>query len=232
MWHGLDRKTFEWHPTIDYSKCTGCGLCVITCGHDVFHWDTGSGKPIVAKPGDCVLGCTTCGKLCPTDAISFPSDSRRFIQDILRRHGTTVFKKAGEELEERLKKHPFLAQQRDPSSEPSPRFRTWHGIDRKEIEWYPRIDEDKCIGCGLCVVTCGEARLVWGFDPERRKAVVLQPYNCMVGCNNCEVNCPRGAISFPDFKVVREAVSRISPDTLRLELEKKLEKKPHLAVKQ
>jgi len=106
--------------------------------------------------------------------------------------------------------------------------KAWHGLDRKEIPWYPSLDEGECIGCGLCVVTCGQARLVWGFDGERRKAVLLQPYNCMVGCNNCEVNCPRGAISFPDVRVVRDAASRIDPSVLRAEVEEKLRKKPHL----
>ncbi|UNQ73803.1 4Fe-4S dicluster domain-containing protein [Infirmifilum sp. NZ] len=230
MWHGLPRERFEWHPSIDYSKCTGCGLCFVTCGHDVFHWDRKSGKPVVAKPGDCVMGCTTCGKLCPAEAITFPSDAREFIQGVLREHGATVFKSAREELEERLSKYPFLAERREPSAEPSPAFKAWHGLDRKEIPWYPSLDEGKCIGCGLCVVTCGQARLVWGFDRERRKAVLLQPYNCMVGCNNCEVNCPRSAISFPDARVVRDAASRIDPSVLRAEVEEKLRKKPHLAI--
>jgi len=231
MWHGLRREEFEWHPVIDYSKCTGCGLCFVTCGRDVFHWDAKSNKPVVAKPGDCVLGCTTCGRLCPAEAISFPSDAREFIQGVLRRHGATVFGSVREELEERIRKYPFLAERREPSTEPSPQFRLWHGLSRREIEWYPSINAEKCADCGLCVVTCGEARLVWGFDREKRKAVVLQPYNCMVGCNNCEVNCPRGAISFPDSKVVREAVSRIDPRVLKSELEEKLKKKPQLLIK-
>jgi len=69
-----------------------------------------------------------------------------------------------------------------------------------------------------------------GLRRVRRKAVLLQPYNCMVGCNNCEVNCPRGAISFPDVRVARDAASRIDPSVLRAEVEEKLRKKPHLAI--
>jgi len=33
--------------------------------------------------------------------------------------------------------------------------KTWHGILREEIPWYPTVNEEKCIDCGLCFVTCG-----------------------------------------------------------------------------
>ena len=72
-------------------------------------------------------------------------------------------------------------------------FSKWRGIDRKEIEWYPIIDENKCIGCGMCITTCG--RNV--FDFKKNKSKVKNPYNCMVGCDNCSIYCPAGAISFP-----------------------------------
>ncbi len=74
-------------------------------------------------------------------------------------------------------------------------FSKWWGIERKEIEWYPIIDEKKCIGCGVCVATCG--REVFEFDFKKNRARVKNPYNCMVGCDNCRVYCPAGAISFP-----------------------------------
>jgi Pyruvate/2-oxoacid:ferredoxin oxidoreductase delta subunit len=32
---------------------------------------------------------------------------------------------------------------------------TWHGVPRKEIPWFPTVDYDACIGCGLCYLTCG-----------------------------------------------------------------------------
>ncbi|RLI86369.1 MAG: hypothetical protein DRO76_04020 [Candidatus Altiarchaeales archaeon] len=74
-------------------------------------------------------------------------------------------------------------------------FSRWWGIGRKEIEWYPTIDEDKCIGCGMCITTCG--RGVFEFDKDKNKSKVKNPYNCMVGCDNCSIYCPAGAISFP-----------------------------------
>jgi len=34
-----------------------------------------------------------------------------------------------------------------------PKFSKFHGIDREKIDWYPVIDESRCVGCGLCVTT-------------------------------------------------------------------------------
>jgi len=28
----------------------------------------------------------------------------------------------------------------------------WWGIDRKEIEWFPQINYDKCARCGVCFI--------------------------------------------------------------------------------
>ncbi len=72
-------------------------------------------------------------------------------------------------------------------------FSKWRGIDRKEIEWYPIIDESKCLGCGMCLITCGRGVFEYG----KNKSKVKNPYNCMVGCDNCRVYCPAEAISFP-----------------------------------
>ena len=78
----------------------------------------------------------------------------------------------------------------------------WHGIPRKDIPWFPTVDENKCIQCGLCYVTCG--RMVFEMDEERRTSVVVEPYRCMVGCTTCGNICPSGAISFPDRGVVQK----------------------------
>ena len=77
---------------------------------------------------------------------------------------------------------------------------TWHGIPRKEIPWYPTVDENKCIGCGLCFVTCGRNVYVM----EGKKAKVENPYNCLVGCTTCANICPVEAISFPDKSLVHK----------------------------
>lgn len=78
----------------------------------------------------------------------------------------------------------------------------WHGIPRREIPWFPTIDEKACINCGLCYVTCG--RLVFEMDEEKRKAVVVGPYRCMVGCTTCANICPTEAIAFPERSTVQK----------------------------
>lgn len=82
----------------------------------------------------------------------------------------------------------------------------WHGIPRKEIEWYPRVIEENCIGCGLCYLTCG--RDVYDFDFERKKPVVFRPYNCMVGCNTCGMICTQDAIEFPSLAYLRGVIKK------------------------
>lgn len=109
-------------------------------------------------------------------------------------------------------------------------FSKWHGLDRGRIEWHPTIDEKRCTGCGLCVVTCGEKRNVFGYDRERRKAVVLTPNNCMVGCVNCMVGCLWNAISFPEPESVRALAKSLAPTALDRELEQKLSENPGLGV--
>lgn len=47
----------------------------------------------------------------------------------------------------------------------------WHGIPRTEIPWYPSINEDRCIGCELCYVSCFYA-IRCHFDGNRRCAGV------------------------------------------------------------
>jgi CDP-4-dehydro-6-deoxyglucose reductase len=76
----------------------------------------------------------------------------------------------------------------------------WHGVPREEIVWYPTVNEDACIGCGTCVTGC--SRLVYRYDYERRKAVVADPINCMVGCTTCANTCPTNAISFPPLSSI------------------------------
>jgi NAD-dependent dihydropyrimidine dehydrogenase PreA subunit len=72
-WWGIPRQQIPWYPEVDYESCIGCGLCIVTCGRSVYDWDLEKNKPIVARPYNCLVGCSTCSNLCPKDAISFPS---------------------------------------------------------------------------------------------------------------------------------------------------------------
>ncbi|HEY62816.1 MAG TPA: ferredoxin family protein [Anaerolineae bacterium] len=76
--------------------------------------------------------------------------------------------------------------------------KTWHGIPREEIPWFPTVDNDTCIGCTLCYVSCGRAV----YEMQDNKAVVENPYNCMVGCSTCATVCPVEAITFPGRELI------------------------------
>jgi NAD-dependent dihydropyrimidine dehydrogenase PreA subunit len=68
----VPREKIPWHPTVDPSKCTGCRVCLEFCRHGVYEWDEGAGRPVVARPLNCLVGCSGCEPKCPAGAISFP----------------------------------------------------------------------------------------------------------------------------------------------------------------
>jgi NAD-dependent dihydropyrimidine dehydrogenase PreA subunit len=70
-WHGIPREEIPWMPTVDAEACIGCQLCYITCGRAVYEMRDGTAVAVAAM--ECVVGCSTCGNVCPTGAISFPA---------------------------------------------------------------------------------------------------------------------------------------------------------------
>ncbi|GEM_PF-1517086 len=107
-------------------------------------------------------------------------------------------------------------------------FEYWHGIKRSEIDWCPVIDEEKCVGCGICVITCG--RGVYKYDYEKKKSKVVNPNNCMVACQTCANLCPVEAISFTkEPQTTRDKAQSIIKETgvfanVKKELEEKKER--------
>ena len=69
-------------------------------------------------------------------------------------------------------------------------------LPREKIPWYPAIDEGLCTNCGICVDFCPNG--VYAVDDIR--TIVAVPYNCVVGCSNCESLCVPGAIRFPEME--------------------------------
>jgi NAD-dependent dihydropyrimidine dehydrogenase PreA subunit len=62
-----------WFPTVDAGKCIGCELCYVTCGREVYETKADKfHKAVVERPYNCMVGCSTCAVVCPTQAISFP----------------------------------------------------------------------------------------------------------------------------------------------------------------
>ncbi len=94
------------------------------------------------------------------------------------------------------------ADQKTETTTGQPATALWHGVQRKSIEWYPTVDEDACIGCGMCFATCGKKvyQIVDG------KSKVVSPYSCMVGCQTCMNLCLSDAISFPNVDMVRDLI--------------------------
>jgi NAD-dependent dihydropyrimidine dehydrogenase PreA subunit len=61
----------EWGLTLDAEACTGGGVCIDFCHHDVYRWATDENKVMVARKLHCVPGRSHCGTLCDAQAISF-----------------------------------------------------------------------------------------------------------------------------------------------------------------
>jgi NAD-dependent dihydropyrimidine dehydrogenase PreA subunit len=96
-WHGIAREEIPWYPTVSPNACIGCTLCYATCGRDVYDFDYDRHLAVVAEPYNCMVGCSTCGTVCPTEAISFPD--RALIQRIEREY--RVIKVARKEAREK-----------------------------------------------------------------------------------------------------------------------------------
>ena len=99
--HGVDREKIQWNPTIDESKCLGCGMCATSCTRGVYKFDYENKKSKVVNPTNCMVACQTCANLCPAGAISFaenetPRDkAQRIVKDF------ELLSKAKEDLEKR-----------------------------------------------------------------------------------------------------------------------------------
>ncbi|MFW9950750.1 MAG: 4Fe-4S binding protein [Candidatus Thorarchaeota archaeon] len=82
----------------------------------------------------------------------------------------------------------------------------WYGIPREEINWSPEIDNNKCIGCGLCVLECPTH--AFRYDFKKHVAEVINPYKCKIGCTICANICLVKAIKLPPlpeiYKLMKE----------------------------
>jgi NAD-dependent dihydropyrimidine dehydrogenase PreA subunit len=82
--------------------------------------------------------------------------------------------------------------------------RVWHDPRKELFPWYPTLFEGKCDGCGACVPAC--PRQVLGWNPEKTKALVMEPYECAKGCQLCARACSRQAIVMPPVAVLQRRV--------------------------
>ena len=60
-----------------------------------------------------------------------------------------------------------------------------------EQEHAIEIDEDKCIGCGICIGFCNVDAIAVN---EQRGVVEVIALEICIECHSCQQNCPEGAI--------------------------------------
>ena len=65
------------------------------------------------------------------------------------------------------------------------------------------IDQEKCAGCGICMVICPVD--VFRMDWDNGRAIITYPEDCLT-CYLCEMQCPENAISVDPFKEVMPPV--------------------------
>jgi NAD-dependent dihydropyrimidine dehydrogenase PreA subunit len=76
-YEGIPRSKIPWDPKIDYKKCSTCGKCVEFCHTGAFQLQEKNGKKqTVVKPNTCVVLCRGCEDICPSGAISHPSEEQ------------------------------------------------------------------------------------------------------------------------------------------------------------
>lgn len=78
-YRGIPREEISWFPTIDYEKCTRCGVCVEFCHQKVYSRE--GDRPEVTGPYRCIIGCTGCQGKCEAGAISFPN-MRKLVEEL------------------------------------------------------------------------------------------------------------------------------------------------------
>ena len=105
-WKGIPREEIEWYPTVNKDKCTGCGMCVTSCGRNVFDFDPDNKKAVVARPLQCMVGCTSCQVWCIYDAISFPDQD--YVKNLIKKRG--VLKLAKQQLKEKIENGENIAE--------------------------------------------------------------------------------------------------------------------------
>ena len=73
------------------------------------------------------------------------------------------------------------------------------GYPREKINWFPTVNTEKCLKCGMCM---NRGKNVYKWTDNGPK--VVSPYNCVIGCTTCGNLCLGNAISFPDIESVRQ----------------------------
>ena len=90
--------------------------------------------------------------------------------------------------------------------------KTYKGIPRKKIPWYPIIDYEKCIGCGKCFEFCHNRVFDIEEKDGEKRVIVKNPYNCVVLCTGCQPECPVGAIAHPSEEETIKIIKKLKKE--------------------
>ena len=83
-----------------------------------------------------------------------------------------------------------------------------YGLPRKEIDWYPRIDPEKC-DPSKCDYFCVDYCHMKVYKRVGDEVEVDDPHNCNVPSQSCAPRCPTDAISFPSKRELRRMLRNL-----------------------
>ena len=145
------------------SKCVGCRLCVSACGRKVLRVSKRKDQFLLPEMdftyGWCSPSCTRCGSVCPTGAIERveSKDKRSHHVGLAVWHADRCIAKIkGETCKACFRHCPVKA--------------------ITLVDGLPKVDAEKCIGCGACEHYCPArpktAMVVEGVDVHRVGSVI------------------------------------------------------------
>jgi MauM/NapG family ferredoxin protein len=152
------------------ARCISCGACMKVCPTNAIHPCTFKNgfqrlytPKIVARIGGCEEKCHICGYVCPTGAIrNLSYEEKRFAKI-----GTAV-----------INRHRCLAWEQNKECVVCDEICPYNAITPKIVQTttgpfkVPIVDEDLCIGCGMCEQHCpitdNAAIVVYRFGENRR----------------------------------------------------------------
>ena len=103
--------------------------------------------------------------------------------------------------------------------------KTYAGVPRNKIPWYPIIDYEKCAygKCDICadessgpkcLEFCAHKVFAVAEEQKVKKLIVKNPYNCVVFCTSCQKICPiPDALTFPDKKEVTATIQKLREES-------------------
>ena len=146
------------------TRCTGCNLCVAKCPTKVLKAATleyglaGTMMPVMDfSRGYCEKDCTLCGEVCPTGAIRRLTKEEKSKTKIGHAElvegwkGLCLAFKDGHPCALCEKHCPYAAVK---VVEEEVEEKSGEGKASKKKVRLPKVDPDKCVGCGACAHVC------------------------------------------------------------------------------